>query len=228
MRIGNSRIRDDFTEGQVYRAQDVNTLIQVLKDGINLNFETIKNLVVSGQDHVRFRQPYEEEVPYSEILKDSEGLNGDYGAIFDHVENHIVIFKKENDNWQLLYEDVNLKTLLNKFEEVIKAERSIPDIVLGVVEVFTNQTPFYGLRNIDGYQLQNGDSVGVIGKGEEVDGIYSVSAGSDWIKKMDIEHNQIISVKYGEEYGGTMIKRLEDSSALMVKAQEKPMWKIIT
>jgi len=99
------------------------------------------------------------------------------------------------------------------------------DLMVGTVTAHTQELPLSGLREVDGIQLSAGDKVLVTGQGDS-NGIYLVSE-DDWTLDTIIYENQVVSVDYGETYGGAMIKKLSDGTSKIVKNPERMKWRVI-
>lgn len=131
---------------------------------------------------------------------------------FDGIELSII------DNILASISDVYHK--IDNIEELIGQE----DIMIGTARVYTTSLPLSGLRTIDGVPLNVGDRVLVVGNGE-LNGIYIVEVG-DWIRELEVEVYQVVSIDEGRIYGGSMQKKLVNGTTQMVKKPERAKWEI--
>lgn len=112
--------------------------------------------------------------------------------------------------------------------EVIRVEQKVDakDILIGTARVYTTTLPLSGLRTIDGITLEENDKVLVAGNGE-LNGIYIVEVG-DWVRELEVEAYQVVSIDEGNVYGGSMQKKRSNGTTQTVKKPERARWKTIS
>lgn len=99
------------------------------------------------------------------------------------------------------------------------------DLMIGTVNALVDSLPLSGFRTVDGVNLIDNDQVLVIGQGE-LNGIYIVHE-NEWELFQEIYENRIVSIDTGENYGGSMLKKLENGTFKMVKKPERLKWRTI-
>lgn len=103
---------------------------------------------------------------------------------------------------------------------------SIDDVMIGTATVYTETAPLSGLRVIDGYYTNEGDKCLVSGLGENTNGIYLIQT-DDWIKIQEVTRNQVVSIDYGDIYGGAQLKKAVSGITVIVKNPERIKWRVI-
>lgn len=117
----------------------------------------------------------------------------------------------------------SISDIYNKIDH-IEETGGAKDILIGTARVYTTSLPLSGLRTIDGVPLNVGDRVLVVGNGE-LNGIYIVEEG-DWVRELELEPYQVVSIDEGRIYGGSMQKKLVNGTTQMVKKPERAKWEI--
>lgn len=118
------------------------------------------------------------------------------------------------------------ETLKDIIDELILEKDEASDVMWGVVAVHTQEEPLAGLRIIDNYQLKAEDKVLVTGLGQEKNGVYFAQSGN-WTFLEKVKTYQVINVKYGDVYGGSLLKKLPIGITKVVKEPERLFWERI-
>lgn len=112
---------------------------------------------------------------------------------------------------------------ISHIKDIIDGSTS-EDIMWGTANYYTESGPFYGLRTIDGSLLKIGDTVLVAGNGDD-NGVYEVT-DTAWARMATIELNQVVSIDFGDVYGGAQLKKLGNGITKVVKKPERMKWRV--
>lgn len=227
----NKRIRyesfpADYRDGQVLRAQDVNKIIDYIYEGVNANKKDLDQ-ILTGRYKSFVYYNVDRTVPRAD-----DGVNGDYAFIYfndeTESEDKLVLFRKNNDVWVELYEVSLLKAFqrLDFIEGELGRLGSVSSTFKMPVTVLTTDLNTSGLINVDGINLNIGDRVLILNKGNS-SGVYTAGTGN-WNKVENISPGSIYSVDLGEVNGGIIVRVLSASGDYeIVKNSEAPRWEII-
>lgn len=231
--MANRRVNlePNYYNGQIFYAEDINTIIELLKTGVNTNKFDIDTILSGKTDSFVL---YNSNGNITATLNGiTDVYEGAFAFVYVRVPNEsgvlvtdeLVLYKYEEGVWIDKGKPNILELYLYMLE--MKAKPPIGDVMLGTVRIYTESGPLSGTRVIDGIQTQANDKVLVAGLGQELNGIYYVNS-SNWILDKKVEPNQVVSVKDGEIYGGAQLKKLENGTTTVVKDPERTKWVVQT